>query len=256
MKYSLTISSDNPAELAKLLASLGGSTAATGIVGSTSPVIVPGFPANSGPVMVPQASIAATDDDDESNDNANVAVGSLDKDGLPHDARIHSEPAKLTGKNVWRKKRGVSDALVSQVEAELRARMTAPQQTQPVQQFAAPPPTQQFQQPPQQQFTPPPSEQFTVPPSITGTGQPVVLQTQPQAAPVQQFQQPPQAAPSMDFGTFMSHIQAMLPQGIVDAPYLNTVANRLGVAAITDIAANQQMIDMAVQIMVSEQRWR
>lgn len=46
----------------------------------------------------------------------------LDKDGLPWDARIHSDAAeKLSAKGVWKRKRGVSDELVAQVEAELRA---------------------------------------------------------------------------------------------------------------------------------------
>lgn len=46
----------------------------------------------------------------------------LDKDGLPWDSRIHSDAAeKLSAKGVWKRKRGVSDELVAQVEAELRA---------------------------------------------------------------------------------------------------------------------------------------
>lgn len=45
----------------------------------------------------------------------------LDAQGVPWDARIHSTPATLTKQNVWRAKRGVSDALVAQVQAELLA---------------------------------------------------------------------------------------------------------------------------------------
>jgi hypothetical protein len=44
-----------------------------------------------------------------------------DKNGLPWDNRIHSTPQAMTDKGVWRKKRGVATALVTQVEAELRA---------------------------------------------------------------------------------------------------------------------------------------
>lgn len=50
----------------------------------------------------------------------------VDKNGLPWDARIHSDPAKQTDKGVWRKKRGVDDATVAKVEAELRSIMAIP----------------------------------------------------------------------------------------------------------------------------------
>lgn len=49
---------------------------------------------------------------------------SLDKDGLPWDERIHSSSKAVNQTDgLWRKKRGVSDELVVQVEAELRALM-------------------------------------------------------------------------------------------------------------------------------------
>lgn len=49
----------------------------------------------------------------------------LDKSGLPWDARIHSDAAeKLSQKGLWKRKRGVSDELVAQVEAELRLAMS------------------------------------------------------------------------------------------------------------------------------------
>lgn len=54
----------------------------------------------------------------------NVATGNpviIDKDGLPHDVRIHSKDPTLTDKGFWRKKRGVTDDTVRTVEAQLRA---------------------------------------------------------------------------------------------------------------------------------------
>lgn len=50
----------------------------------------------------------------------------VDKNGLPWDARIHSNPATLTSKGVWRAKRGADDATVAKVEAELRSIMAIP----------------------------------------------------------------------------------------------------------------------------------
>lgn len=50
----------------------------------------------------------------------------LDSDGLPWDHRIHSgSKGKLAKTDQWKKKRGVDPELVEQVEAELRAAMSA-----------------------------------------------------------------------------------------------------------------------------------
>jgi hypothetical protein len=58
---------------------------------------------------------------------ASVAAGiELDAEGLPWDKRIHSDAAeRKTQKGVWKKRRGVQDAVVAQVEAELRAALAA-----------------------------------------------------------------------------------------------------------------------------------
>lgn len=50
----------------------------------------------------------------------------LDKNGLPHDARIHASTAVLNVDGTWRAKRNVDSALVETVEAELHAVMAAP----------------------------------------------------------------------------------------------------------------------------------
>jgi hypothetical protein len=61
----------------------------------------------------------------------------LDSNGLPWDARIHSEGrAKLTDGG-WRKRRNVAPELFAQVETELRALMAVPQGPTPEQAFAA-----------------------------------------------------------------------------------------------------------------------
>lgn len=233
--------------LAKILTVLNGSTAIASVAPSTAP--------------------AATDDDETT--DTDVAPGTLDKNGLPWDDRIHSTPAKLTGKGVWRAKRGVTEALVSQVEAELRARM-AQQPQQPPAPVAAPeqPAAPQYQPPappvPQHQYQP----QQPAPP---------VQQPQPvYQAPVPQPQQPAPVAPPpppvqsgpLDFNGFMQRVQVLLQQRdasgnpLIDANYLASVAARVGqafnaaVGSITDIAGNQQMIDYAVQVMASEGRWQ
>lgn len=51
----------------------------------------------------------------------------VDKDGLPWDARIHSSSKALNADGRWRAKKGLNDdAMVATVQAELRALMTIP----------------------------------------------------------------------------------------------------------------------------------
>ena len=69
---------------------------------------------------------AANVDADETGDTPTTATH--DSTGLPHDARIHSTPAALTSKGVWRAKRGVDKQLVATVEAELRGAPAATEQ--------------------------------------------------------------------------------------------------------------------------------
>ena len=222
MKYSLTITDATPAELAKILATIG----------ATATVITPA---------------AVTADDDESND-ADAAPGTVDKTGIPWDERIHSSPAKFTNKGVWRRKKNVDDATVAAVEAQLRA-------TAPVQQPAAP-----LMQP---GYNPGPSFDPTTQPVYQQPAAPVypAVQQIMQPAPVQQPAPVGPAAGTVDFNGFMTHLQTLLPIGRTDAAHLASVAQRVGAAfnqpvnAITDIAANQQMIDYAVQVMIADGRW-
>lgn len=60
-------------------------------------------------------------DDNDSAPIEGAATGALDADGLPWDARIHSSSKTQTAKGVWTKRRGVDDATVTKVTAELKA---------------------------------------------------------------------------------------------------------------------------------------
>lgn len=68
----------------------------------------------------------------------------LDKAGLPWDERIHSSSKNFTADGAWRKKRGVSDALIAEVEGQLRQLMAIPAAPSPfpevAQASAVPPP--------------------------------------------------------------------------------------------------------------------
>lgn len=51
----------------------------------------------------------------------------LDKTGIPWDERIHASSRVKTSDGCWRKRRGIDDATVATVEAELKALMAIPQ---------------------------------------------------------------------------------------------------------------------------------
>lgn len=53
-------------------------------------------------------------------------ASNLDKSGLPWDERIHSSSKALTADGLWRKKRGVDDAKVAEVEGQLKQLMSLP----------------------------------------------------------------------------------------------------------------------------------
>lgn len=58
-----------------------------------------------------------------------ASVSNLDKAGLPWDERIHASSKALTADGLWRKKRGVEDATVAQVEGQLKQLMSLPTPT-------------------------------------------------------------------------------------------------------------------------------
>lgn len=61
-----------------------------------------------------------------------VANAELDADGLPWHGDIHASTKTKTQKNVWTKRKGVSDATYDAVVAELRKSYPAPQAAAPV----------------------------------------------------------------------------------------------------------------------------
>lgn len=67
-----------------------------------------------------------------------TASADLDKNGLPWDARIHSSSKAKTAKDEWKKLRGVDDALVAAVTAELLGKSPAAPAAAPA--MAPPPP--------------------------------------------------------------------------------------------------------------------
>ena len=109
---------------------------------ATSPVTAPAGTQGDG-TAAPAASVtgptAATPSAASPSNPGGVDV---DANGLPWDGRIHSGPTDKKPKNAdgtWRKKRGVDDATVAAVEAELRAALGAPAAAAPAPAVPVPP---------------------------------------------------------------------------------------------------------------------
>ncbi len=81
------------------------------------------------PAPAPVDDVTAAFGPADSPEPVQTAGGPVDADGLPWDVRIHATTAdgggSLTADGRWRKKRGVADALVQSVTAELRAALPA-----------------------------------------------------------------------------------------------------------------------------------
>lgn len=80
--------------------------------------LAPSAPVPPAPPAPPAPAIAPSENN--SNANTSTASGAVDSAGLPWDERIHSSSRNTVADGTWRRKRGVDEALVQQVEAELR----------------------------------------------------------------------------------------------------------------------------------------
>lgn len=125
-EFTLSIKTESTSELADIVAKLNGDsvTLATGgplkqdiqrVVGEVvNQTVVQNVPA---PVPQPEPQ-----DDEPTNDTPPAT----DKNGLPWDERIHAGTKALNGDGTWKKRRGVDDATVAAVTAELTGAAATP----------------------------------------------------------------------------------------------------------------------------------
>ncbi len=191
---------------------------------------------------------------------ASTVPSEVDSEGFPWDARIHASTKTKTQKGVWKSRKGVSDELVAQVEAELKGGVNPTTQPPAGMQFttSAPvnpqpivPPAPTFV-PPAPTFVPPVAHQA---PNVfyagDGTNPPAPTITLNQPAFV-----PPAAQPTItDFNGLMGQIARLFQQSLITPDYLNQLATKIGqafnvqISSMTDIAANPQMIAYAVELL-------
>jgi hypothetical protein len=213
---------------------------------------------------------AAIQPGSEDDDDGPAADGTPDRDsnGLPWDERIHSAGKnRLNADGTWRKRRGVDDATVAAVEAELRAAQSVPQQP-----IALPPTIPAVPQPapvaapmPQPGPAPAPAAlQDAVNASMGMPPQPAPIPA-PAPAPVQQTWTPG----SLDFTGLMQHLGPKFQerdangQPLLHADYLAQITGEISTAfqlpqplnAFTDIQSDQRMVDYAVQLFMRDGKW-
>ena len=198
----------------------------------------------------------------------------LDAKGLPWDGRIHAgtaaKPIKV-GDGSWRKRRGVDDATVATVEAELRQVMAAPGPNAtpaaptaaaspepapapaPTAAPAAPPPTPEpaaMASGPDVATTapsaPPPAPPVAAPPVAAAPLPPVAAATPVEPAPAPAATPtPPPAAPTgpvTALPELMRKITALQTAGTLDVAGTNAIAVSLGLTSVRDLVQRPDLV--------------
>lgn len=132
-EFTLSIKTESTSELADIVAKLNGGPLKQDIqrvVGEAvnQTVVQDALKANAAPVPqpVPGPNVTVTGDVDVEVETVNDAPPATDKNGLPWDERIHAGTKALNGDGTWKKRRGVDDATVAAVTAELTGAAPAP----------------------------------------------------------------------------------------------------------------------------------
>ena len=184
--------------------------------------------------------------------NAAPAGVETDKNGLPWDERIHSGPKDKRPKNAdgsWRKRRGVDDALVEQVEAELRQVMGATGNPAPAAPTAAaspepapaPAPTAAPVVPP-----PTPADAGTASGPVAATTADSAPPAPPVATPAPAPAPTPPASPApsgeLTFPELMRKITALQSAGTLTVQATNEIAVSLGLTGVRDLIHRPDLI--------------
>ena len=187
----------------------------------------------------------------------------LDAAGLPWDGRIHSGPADKKKKNAdgtWRKKRGVDDATVEQVTAELRQVMGAPSPTP----AAAPNAAASPEPAPAAAPTPAPAAPQPMPAAAGMESGPAVANpassTPPPppipAAPAAPAPVPPAppaaAAPATSFADLMRKITARQTAGTLTVEATSEIAKSLGLTGVRDLINRPDLVAAFDQLLPVE----
>ena len=130
-EFTLSIKTESTSELADVVAKLNGGQVKENIqhvVGEVvnQTLVQDVLKANTAPVPQPGPNVTVTGDVDVEVETVNDAPPATDKNGLPWDERIHAGTKALNADGTWKKRRGVDDATVAAVTAELTGAAPAP----------------------------------------------------------------------------------------------------------------------------------
>lgn len=121
-EFTLSIKTESTSELADIVAKLNGDQVVNTVVQrEVSQTVVPT------PTPAP-VTVTVTNNTDDT-ETVNDAPPATDKNGLPWDERIHAGTKALNGDGTWKKRRGVDDATVAAVTAELTGAAPQPEPT-------------------------------------------------------------------------------------------------------------------------------
>ena len=224
---------------------------------ATVPIAAPGDDTDDEPVTgnaAPPVSPAATPVSPAASPQPTAAPAGVetDKNGLPWDERIHSGPKDKRPKNAdgsWRKRRGVDDALVEQVEAELRQVMGATGNPAPAAPTAAaspepapaPAPTAAPVVPP-----PTPADAGTASGPVAATTADSAPPAPPVATPAPAPAPTPPASPApsgeLTFPELMRKITALQSAGTLTVQATNEIAVSLGLTGVRDLIHRPDLI--------------
>lgn len=125
-EFTLSIRTESTSELADIVAKLNGDSVTLATGGPLKQDIqrVVGEVANHTVVQDVQVPVPQPEPQDD--EPTNDTPPATDKNGLPWDERIHAGTKALNGDDTWKKRRGVDDATVAAVTAELTGAAPAP----------------------------------------------------------------------------------------------------------------------------------
>lgn len=193
----------------------------------------------------PTPTVAPTPDEEPVTVSSNPP--SVDATGLPWDERIHSATKSTVANGQWRRKKGVSDELVAQVEAELRGTVQqpatpapAPVAADPFAQFV-----QQTQQPAPVAAPDPIPQPMQAMPPLDAQQTAAFFAQQPAVS------QPTSPAPA-DFPSFMRVLAGAVASQKVDPAYINGLCQQLGIGAIADLMGNTALIPVAYNKLIAD----
>lgn len=232
-----------------------------------APTVAPAIPVTSAPAGTPENGTAPTAPPVGSDNGPAAPIPAspssgveLDADGLPWDGRIHSGPADKRPKNAdgrWRSKRGVDDATVASVTAELRQVMGAPAPS-PTPAAAEPAPASPPPAPVATAPTPAPAAPPPTPAAVDTASGPAVATTAnetPGNAPVASPAPgtagattptpPPAPSPAAAVSTFadlMKKVTRMQTAGLVTVEQTSQIAQSLGLTGLRDLMNRPDLV--------------